>query len=627
MDAIPASRFTRRTARLVLLAAVFACAACLVAPASAQAKSYEIENVRIDATIAADGTLSVVETRRYHFDGDFTLVGRILDPPDGGQCTLAGVSAGAAGELPEVAFKAGWRDAGGPGGWCYSFDAEEETVYVFGEYSDETIDITWTYSYTNALTRYSDMAELYWQFVGSQEEVSVNDARVSIDLPVPPMARARAGDNVRVWGHGALSGDVTLDEGGTATYTCPYVSSGNYAEARIAFPASWAPDVAASCVKDGNALDRIVAEETQWADEANAQRARYAFLQTLLLALTMGLPPLLLLVSFVLWLRFGKEHRPEFSDEYWRDVPAPGVDPAVVGRIVRWNERSSKDVTAQLVHLSAQGAVSLEPCTETVERKILADKVQDTFRLRCLKPADSLKGLDGETVKLVFVKLVEKDSLTPYELEKASKEDPGAAVAAVDSWQHKLDDMVKKAGYFEKRGDKISTVFSVLAGVLFFVGIFFFAMADLPFASVLVPLVCCAGTYFFARNMKRRSHEAAEIAAKSKALKRWFKDFTNLKEAIPTDAKVWGELLAYATLFGVADEVVDKLRVAVPELFDDPVFVPCTYWGTTSVGSSFDSSFTNAVSSGESSSGAGGGGGFSGGGGGGFGGGGGGFAR
>ena len=633
MDATPVFRFTRRTVRLVLLVAVFACAACLAAPAPAQAKSYEIVSDTIDATLGTDGSLSVSETRGYRFDGDFTLVGRILAAPQGGAWQVAGVSAGTVGTLSEVPFETGWREEGGPGGWCYSIDAEKSTVYVFGEYSDESMDITWTYSYTDALVRHSDVAELYWQFVGANEEVSIGDVDVSIHLPVPAGEQARAGDNVRVWGHGELSGHVDVDEGGVASYTCPHVSSGDFAEARIAFPASWAPDVAASCVRDGVALDAIVAEETQWADEANVQRARQAFLQKLLLVVSSALPPVLLLVAFVLWLRHGKEHRPRFADEYWRDVPAPGVDPAVVGRIVHWNARHVEDVTAQLVHLSAQGAVSLEPCTETIERKVLGDKVQDSFRLRCLKSEDALEGLDKKTVNLVFVKLAKSDSVTPHELEEAAKARPEAANAAMDSWQDKLDGLVEKAGYFEARGTTLSNVFSTLAWVLFIVEIVLFAMLELSPAVVAVSFLCAVGTYLLARNMKRRSCEAAEIAAKSKALKRWFKDFTNLGEAIPTDAKVWGELLAYATLFGVAAEVVDKLRVAVPALFDDPVFVPCTYWGMTTLGGSFDSGFTSAMQasvpsdSGSWSSGSGGGGGFSGGGGGGFGGGGGGFAR
>ena len=92
---------------------------------------------------------------------------------------------------------------------------------------------------------------------------------------------------------------------------------------------------------------------------------------------------------------------------------------------------------------------------------------------------------------------------------------------------------------------------------------------------------------------------------------------------------MWGELLAYATLFGVAQEVVEKLRVAVPELWQDDGFVYCSYWGLAMPAGALDTSFSRAIdlAATSPSSGTGAGGGFSGGGGGGFGGGGGGFAR
>ncbi len=610
-----------------------ACAAFLCAPAPAQAKSYEVDACTIDATLGGDGSLSIAETRSYNFNGDFTLVGRILDAPNGGSRQVSDVSitdaSGTTTQLPRVDFDVQWRTEGGPSTPAYSIDEENSTIYTFAAFSDGQASVTWHYSYTNALVRHSDVAELYWQFVGKKEEVSLQNVNVAVHLPIPAGVQTVAGDNVRAWGHGELDATVSVGDG-SVSCICPSVATGEFAELRVAFPADWAPDVAASCVKDGAALSSIVDEETKWADQANAERESQGFYRALITAVCVGLPLVLLLVSFLLFMRYGREYRPRFQDEYWRDVPAPGLDPAVVGHILSWNKESGTDVTAQLVHLSATGAVALERTME--ETGTLRRKQKETVRVTRLKDASQLSGLDAETVRLVFDWLVRSDSFTPQSLEKAVKKDREASYHVMQDWHGAVCDLVSDGGYLENRSQRISMV---CAGI--FVPLFLFLVCaavafELPLWALGVALGCAVGCILFAVNMKRRSQEGAEIVAKAKALKRWFKDFTNLKEAIPTDAKVWGELLAYATLFGVAQEVVEKLRVAVPDLWQDDTFICCSYWGLAMPATgAFDTTFSKTIDiAGTSpSSGTGAGGGFSGGfsGGGGFGGGGGGFAR
>ncbi len=587
----------------------------------------------MDAYVGADGSLSVVETREYDFSGDFTLVARMLDAPAGGSSSVQGVSVrgsdGKAVELSPVAFQSAWRDAGGPGGWAYALDESTSTIYTFGEYASGKASVTWRYTYTNALVRYNDVAELYWQFVGSKEEVAVKNVELSVHLPVQDGAQVVAGDNVRAWGHGSLDATVCVGGDGVVSCTCPRVASGSFAELRAVFPSGWAADVAASCARGSAGLDSIVAEEQRQADAANAERSRAVLLSTLLVAGTCGLCALLLVVAVVFYIRRGREHAPQFEGEYWRDVPRKGLDPAVVGRIVRWNRRDAVDVTAQLVHLSAIGAVSLEKCTEETGRR---RKEKETMRLRREGGAENLSGLDAKTLDLVFSKLAGADCVTPHGLSRAVKGDAQAAGEAMQDWQGALDDAVSDGGYFEEGAKRLSIVFTALSGCAIIAVLMLVACLDLPLWPALFSLACAAASLVFARKMKRRSREGAEIAARARGLKRWFADFTNLEEAVPTDAKVWGELLAYAALFGVAREVVEKLRVSVPELWEDGTFVYCTYWWLATPSGAFTDSFTHTLSDVQlsntlSSSGSGAGGGFSLGGGGGFGGGGGGFAR
>jgi uncharacterized membrane protein len=129
--------------------------------------------------------------------------------------------------------------------------------------------------------------------------------------------------------------------------------------------------------------------------------------------------------------------------------------------------------------------------------------------------------------------------------------------------------------------------------------------------------------------MLRRSRTGNELYAHYKALHDFLRDFSRLSEAPPQSVAIWHRFIVLAVVFGIAEQVIRALRVAVPSVVADPAF-QTTYWwvysspsGASPV-SSLQSGFASAsqIAASEMSSGSGGGGGFSGGGGGGGGGGG-----
>ena len=124
-----------------------------------------------------------------------------------------------------------------------------------------------------------------------------------------------------------------------------------------------------------------------------------------------------------------------------------------------------------------------------------------------------------------------------------------------------------------------------------------------------------------------------EEAAKWKGLKRYMEDFSLLNEKEVPDLKLWEKYLVFATAFGIADKVIDQLKVKYPDLQEidgyDYVYMNLLY--SSALNTAFLTSLNTAVnraymgglsnqagsnySGGNFSSGGGFGGGFSGGGG------------
>lgn len=645
-----------RSAIGFLLAACFMLVALLLfAPQTAFAKSYDMPNVSINAQIQTNGDLQVVEQRQFDFNGSFSAVWWNYNGlPSGAQLSIDSVrmvhvdDSGAVQNdwttLSSVPFQLDWREEGGPGNISYSFDEPEDTVYAFFNETDSSVVFELTYTIKDAVQAYSDVGELYWKFIGSEWEGDSSNVSFVVSLPVPSGATIEAGENVRAWGHGPLDAKVTINPDGTVTYEIPQVNAGSYAEARILFPTEWLSDVMA---KDNNAhfstanLDTALNEERTWADRANADRVG-----TLALMFVVVLACLVLLVwAFRSFIKYGKELKPQFTDEYWRDVPLEGEHPSVIGRLCRFNKESTTDFTATIMHLANLGAVQINEGTYQQKGVLGSKTVEDYYLTRVPDVELNLNSeIDRKAMTILFDEIAGgESSLWLGTVKEYAEEHPKSFSDLMMRWQGIVTAHVSAGEYFESYSCVKRTRMSFAAVVLIAVCVvlaFLFNNIFVIIPGVITGIVLMVVSRF----MDRRTQKGADVYARCEALKKWLTEFSALNERPPMDVKVWGEFMVYALVFGVAEKAMEELRKAVPEAVEGDysfmgVYNTTPWWIWYSAGYSASSlpdlgtAFENVVSSsvstsasaisGNMSSAGGFGGGFSGGGGGGFGGGGG----
>ena len=656
---VPFGKQMKVAALLCVVAMALACTMVAALPAHADAKSYSMPKVDIKAQVETDGSLHVVEQRTFDFNGDFTAIWWDLSGnfPPNVEIKINGVRTGAvngdgaiAGDwktLPSTPFVLDWRDAGGPGGEAYSFDQPQDTVYVFFNESDSRMMIELDYTVVNGAQAYEDVGELYWQYVGSGWAEPSDNVTMTLTLPVPQGTAVTPGDNVRAWGHGPLDGHVDIKADGSIVYTVPHVSAGQYAEARVVFPESWLTNLSPAAEKEHAGalrLDTVLAEEKDWTDKANNARV-------ISLAFIIGCAVVcVLLLAWGLrsYFKYGKEHTPAFTDEYWRDVPDPAVHPAVIGRLWRWDRESPDDFTATLMHLAHIGAIRIDAGSYPEPHRFGSKEVQDYYITRLPAANQVTNHLDQVALGFLFGTIGGgRDALWFGSIKKYGKDHPEDFVSSMNGWQGALSAETNRWDFFEAKGKRYQGYLISAAVVLLVAGVAIWLLQQnfIPLIF-MVPTAIALGV--IANYMPRRSVEGNNLVAKCKALRNWLRDFSSLDERPPTDVKVWGEFMVYAYLFGVADEAIKQLQTTMPELFEydgsmGMTYMPWWFWytgGHTAAGTAmpsvsdlFQTSVANTMStaqaaisgaSGDFSSGGGFGGGFSGGGGGGFGGGGGG---
>lgn len=620
--------------------------ALLLLPAAAHADGYSMTQTYIGATVEADGSLTVVEGRQFDFDDDINGVYWDINTGTNQQGGTAGVDVLSVEEDDAAFSRVDYANKGDSGVYTVEQSDGSVRIKVFSPHeSDDSAIYYVSYTMTGAVMNWADTAELYWKFVGDGWSANSDDVEMEVYFADGAIGTpASKGDNFRAWGHGPLTGDVSIDaDEPMVTYTIPCVHEGEFAEARIAFPSDWVPGLSASSEER---MPTILSEEKTWAEEANARRARARMIANTLAAVSVVAAVTFTGVIVVLKLRRRKP-KPLFQDEYFRDVPSAD-HPAVLSALMSWNEVPDQAYIATLMKLTDDRVIKLEETTETKKKGLLRrEKEERTYRITVTDEAwkaAKKDGIDRDVLKVFFAGVKpDKDgvrSRTFSELEEYASERTESVGDKLEDYQNTVKGELADREYVASDGI-VAMVFGLVLGILIAfipVGSIFFtdgAQANIIAAIVSVPIVLVG--IGVSRTFRRFTPEGAEVAARCKALKHWLEDFTRLKEAVPGDLVLWNKLLVMGVALGVSKEVLRQLAEAVPpEVREADGFYdnyPCYWWyyhhyGTESPLDSFNDVYhesISAVASSSDSSGGGGGGGFSvGGGGGGVGGGGGG---
>lgn len=643
----PVAKTCRQRHLFVRFASVCALVALalLLLPAAAHADGYSMTQTYIGATVEADGSLTVVEGRQFDFDDDINGVYWDINTGTNQQGGTAGVDVLSVEEDDAAFSRVDYANKGDSGVYTVEQSDGSVRIKVFSPHeSDDSAIYYVSYTMTGAVMNWADTAELYWKFVGDGWSANSDDVEMEVYFADGAIGTpASKGDNFRAWGHGPLTGDVSIDaDEPMVTYTIPCVHEGEFAEARIAFPSDWVPGLSASSEER---MPTILSEEKTWAEEANARRARARMIANTLAAVSVVAAVTFTGVIVVLKLRRRKP-KPLFQDEYFRDVPSAD-HPAVLAALMSWNDVPDQAYIATLMKLTDDRVIKLEETTETKKKGLLRrEKEERTYRITVTDEAwkaAKKDGIDRDVLKVFFAGVKpDKDgvrSRTFSELEEYASERTESVGDKLEDYQNTVKGELADREYVASDGI-VAMVFGLVLGILIAfipVGSIFFtdgAQANIIAAIVSVPIVLVG--IGVSRTFRRFTPEGAEVAARCKALKHWLEDFTRLKEAVPGDLVLWNKLLVMGVALGVSKEVLRQLAEAVPpEVREADGFYdnyPCYWWyyhhyGTESPLDSFNDVYHETIrelaSSSDSSSG-GGGGGFSGGGGGGVGGGGGG---
>lgn len=482
-----------------------------------------------------------------------------------------------------------------------------------------------TYEVKDAIAKFNDYAELYWQFVGQDFEIDAKNITGTILLPSSVTNK----EEIKVWGHTEdLNGEIYATDTNKIEFNMNQFRAGRYVEIRTLFPTQMI--TMSNRGENKERLEEVIQEETKWANDANRRREmkettkRMVSIAINAIAICLSIFGIKSILKNSKKIKTREKFKPSQEIEYYREIPREDATPAeatslLLQQVGGMNNsiQIGRIFTANLLDLSVKKIIDFEANDKVVTIKIVEENPQGL--------------VNSEQAVFEFLKQAcqkTEGQITTKELEKYIKKSSSKVLKLSD----KIDKTTEQALYQKELADKkekeesttitVYIIFSAIA-LIFLIVIFVALMATAmkPFGLIPLAIVILIQLIVFSvllGKMNVLTQKGIDENAKWKGLKKYMQDFSMLDKREIPEVVIWEKFLVYATAFGIADKVLKQLKVVYPNIEQEFSTGYCGYMYLM-IHTDFSNSFSHAITSSMStaySSATGGGGGFSGGGGG-----------
>jgi uncharacterized membrane protein len=512
-------------------------------------KSYRIEEMAIEGTLSSAGTLEISERIRYNFDGSFSYAFREIP-------TLPGERI----ENVRISDETGQyrQDSGeAPGSFAVASSDAGTTITWYFEAHNERRAFNVTYVVQGVVRRYADVAELYYKFVGEGWDRSIDTVSVVVRL----MEGVPAG-SIRAWAHGPFHGSVSLPGDGTVRFAIAPLPAHTFWEGRILFPADQVSQMPA--FSNEPALERILAEESDWANAANrlreeaveAERRRSEWAEVLL-------PVAILapLAGIGVWiLLFGRFGRPYPKAREFVPGELPSTHPPALVSYLLYHRIGGTAVVATLIDLARRGHLRIrEEVKET--RGWFGSKVVTDYRFELTGQSErELVPFEQQLLDFMVEQGGDAAGFWLSELKKASQVNRSRLLKWFKEWNKGVESLGKDLQFWESY--RLGVLLLNIGGGLLVAGagIAISVVTESPLG--LPALGVGALQAILSVQLTRRTREGQQLYEAWNGFKKHLKSVSRSKGPLSLTSSEWGEYIVSATLFGMHGRLKKLLELS-----------------------------------------------------------------
>ncbi|KAF5073706.1 hypothetical protein DSECCO2_188910 [anaerobic digester metagenome] len=494
---------------------IILCFAMLIVPQFLVFGANKVNTIDIQATIEDDGSMTITQNWEGRFD-EGTEIYIPMKAPD--YLTIQNlVVSDQNGSYETVndwninwSFEEKARKCG-----IHPTDSGYEICFGISQYGQNQYGIK--YKLNNVVGGYSDMDGVNFRFVNDEMNTTPTDVKIEIRLANGTPISDEIAD---VWGFG-FAGQVGFQNGGILAYTNTPISKENHVTVLFALDKG----ILLPSRQEEGTFEEVkqTAFEGSDYDNTDSDGKEVSIITVMvIMLLSLGVP-----IGLIFWIQRIRKKKAEkkmqkFSEGfgYFRDIPNDG------------NLNASYSL-GKLFDMCEDGA-------------ILATGMLRLIQLGCLSPVETQEvGFMGKTKEAVNLRLMgsQGDKMNEYDeylytiLEGAAGSDAILQERELERYASQNDKMLRS--YMEKCDSGGRTYLSQkhcltrwrIPGRL----------ADLTPAG---------------------EQELGELLG----LKRYLEDFSLVAERSVKEMPIWRELLTYAMLFGIADQVAEQMKALYPAI-------------------------------------------------------------
>ncbi len=538
--------------RLALIRKIFVlvCLASLgLSPLWAK-KSYQVEAISVDVLVDRDGVLNVREQIRYRFKGSYSFAFRELTLKPGE--TLENVSVGEDGNA--YTSMAGEK---APETFAVDRDGDRVKVTWFFSARDETRTFTLSYRMRGVVRRYPDTAELQFQFVGDGWDRPIADVGATVRFEQP----VDAGD-LKAWAHGPLYGDVAPPASEGVRFGVSPLPRRTFFEGRVLFPVSAVPGCANVSVEP--ALDRILAEEKRWAEEANRLRAEEAAARVWRRETAAQLLPWAILAALLgaavwvfLFFLHGKPHPPQKS--FPPGEPPGSLPPALASYLMR-RDVGPPAIAATLIDLARRGFLKIEESEKEKSGWLGVKKFLD-YRIELTgKSLSGAAEYERDLVEFAIGAAGDGRGVWMSDFKKTAAKSRTRFFKWFGRWRNKVKAVGKAQGFYEPYA--VSALVANLACGLAILGFGVFCSVATR-SPAGVPAIVAGGLQaLLTAALNRRSPEGQDLYRGWRDFKTHLKSISRGLGPVSIQSENWGRYLVASIVLGLHRDLTKKMDLA-----------------------------------------------------------------
>ncbi len=458
-------------------------------------------------------------------------------------------------------------------------------------------DVTFVYEYTieGAVTQYSDISELNWRLF-TYAENTVEQAEINVSFPENSFEIT----DVYAWGHGLIDGTISIVSNNRVEMDISDIEDGEFPEFRILMNNDLFPNIRQKNIIINDAINQSVIMEYE-AELADAYNLRVAVANILLYS-SFGLVIAMIGISVFVYMKYDKEYVASFDGDYYRELPSDDT-PATLSYLYYMEKIVDETITATLLDLIRRKHIALSYDSQAMS------SVSSDFTLSLITEHnhDDLKEHESYFISYIFKTIGDEQKVTTKQIENygsTSESKAKSFQSFLKTFIHKAKKVGRSKKYFESGlQNKKKLVLSANLLPLVFIGVSVILYATF-FISITIPVLNALAVMIlysiYVNRIKKRSVKGNELYAKWKAFKNFLTSFGNMEDYPIPGIIVWEHYLVYATVLGVADQVMEQLHVKLPAseqeeseatFFRRSTYRRYRYWG---IHRSFNTSFSVA---------------------------------